>query len=48
MAWNKKILKSNLIFKFIRYNEFGDGGAAKLVEGVSKLLNLTNLNLDFR
>jgi hypothetical protein len=34
--------------KFIRYESIGAGGAAKIGEGVSKLLNLTSLNLNFR
>jgi hypothetical protein len=39
--------KKILILKFISYNTIGAEGAAKLDEGVSKLLNLTcsNLNL---
>ncbi len=35
------------ILKFIRENNIGAEGAAKLGEGVSKLLNLTNLKLYF-
>ena len=31
-----------------RSNEIGDVGAAKIGEGLSKLLNLTTLNLDFK
>jgi hypothetical protein len=34
--------------KLFRNNSIGAEGAAKLGEGVSKLVNLTNLNLDFR
>ncbi len=30
-----------------RFNEIGDVGAAKIGEGLSKLLKLTTLNLDF-
>jgi hypothetical protein len=33
--------------KFIRYNEMCDEGAAKLGEGVSKLVNLNSLNINF-
>jgi hypothetical protein len=33
--------------KFISENNIDDEGAAKLGEGVSKLLNLTCLNLEF-
>jgi hypothetical protein len=44
----KKNLKSHCIFKFISGNIIGSDGAEKLGEGVSKLLNLTSLNLDFR
>ncbi len=36
------------IIKIISYNGIGNEGAAKLGEDVSKLLNLTSLNLDFR
>jgi hypothetical protein len=35
------------ILKFISENNIGDVGAAKLGEGVSKLLNLSSLNLNF-
>ncbi len=35
------------ILKFISLNDIGTEGAAKLGEGVSKLLNLTSLNLNF-
>ncbi len=44
---NKKKLKSYWIFKLIRNNGIGADGAGKLGEGVSKLLNLTTLNLNF-
>jgi hypothetical protein len=33
--------------KFISENGIGDEGAVKIGEGVSKLLNLTSLNLNF-
>jgi hypothetical protein len=33
--------------KFNSYNSIGAKGAAKLGEGVSKLLNLTSLDLNF-
>ncbi len=33
--------------KFISTNKIGAEGAAKLGEGVKKLLNLTNLNMNF-
>jgi hypothetical protein len=33
--------------KFIRYSRISDEGAAKLGECVSKLMNLTTLNLNF-
>ncbi len=35
------------IWKFNSQNSIGDEGAAKIGEGVSKLLNLTSLNLNF-
>ncbi len=35
------------ISKFISGNSIGYEGAAKIGEGVSKLLNLTSLNLNF-
>ena len=34
--------------KLNRYNEIGDEGAAKLGEDISKLMNLTSLNMNFR
>jgi hypothetical protein len=37
----------NIIMKFNSYNEIGDDGASKLGEGLSKLLNLKSLNLNF-
>jgi hypothetical protein len=45
MDWKKlnKCDKSN----FIRGNDIGDEEAIKLGEGVSKLVNLTSLNMDF-
>jgi hypothetical protein len=33
--------------KLIRDNEIGAEGAAKLGEGISTLVNMTNLNLNF-
>jgi hypothetical protein len=33
--------------KISRSNDIGDVGAAKIGEGLSKLLNLTTLNLNF-
>ena len=35
------------ILKLISNNQMGAEGAAKIGEGVSKLLNLTSLNLNF-
>jgi hypothetical protein len=35
------------ILKFISDNYLGAEGASKIGDGVSKLLNLTSLNLDF-
>ncbi len=35
------------ILNLFRENNIGDVGAAKLGEGVSKLLNLSSLNLNF-
>jgi hypothetical protein len=34
--------------KLIRSNQIGDEGAAKLSESLSKLTNLTTLDLNFR
>jgi hypothetical protein len=34
--------------KFISYNGISDDGSAKLGEGISKLLNLTTLNINFK
>jgi hypothetical protein len=45
-AWNKKI-KIKMYLKIYSLNEIYDNGAAKIGEGLSKLLNLTTLNLDF-
>jgi hypothetical protein len=39
--------KQYLILKFFSGNAISDEGLAKIVEGVSNLLNLTNLNLNF-
>ncbi len=47
IVWNK-IIKNYLNLIFIRDNGISAEGAEKLCEGVSKLVNLTNLNLDFR
>ncbi len=35
------------ILKFISENSIDDEGASKIGDGVSKLLNLTSLNLNF-
>ncbi len=35
------------ILKFISWNSIGAEGAAKVGEGVSKLLNLTSLDMNF-
>jgi hypothetical protein len=43
----KKKLKMLLKLETFRFNEIGEEGAAKLGEGVSKLVNLTALNLNF-
>jgi hypothetical protein len=43
-----KNLKSLWIFKLFSDNGIGDEGAGKLGEDVSKLLNLTALNMNFR
>ncbi len=43
----KQNLKWYWNLKFIRVNQIGTEGAVKLSEGVSKLLNLTSLNLNF-
>jgi hypothetical protein len=32
----------------LRYNGFGDEGAKILGEGLSKMLNLSDINLDFQ
>ncbi len=42
-----KILKSFWIVELISSNIIGTDGAAKLGEGVSKLINLISLNLKF-
>jgi hypothetical protein len=34
--------------KLISNNSIGDKGAAKLGEGISKLMNITSLNLNFK
>ena len=44
----QKNLKPYWILKLISYNEIGEDGAGNLGLGVSNLLNLTDLNLDFR
>ncbi len=46
IAW-KNNLKRHLNLKFIRWNFIGTEGAAKLSESLSKLTNLTTLNLNF-
>ena len=40
MMWKTTILT------FLRYNGIGDEGSARLGEGVSKLINLTSLDLN--
>jgi hypothetical protein len=41
-----KNLNRHLNLKHNSYNKIGDKGAAKLSEGISKLVNLCNLNLN--
>ena len=40
-------LKRHLNFKLNSHNQIGNEGAAKLSESLSKLVNLTTLNLNF-
>jgi hypothetical protein len=41
-------MKIHIDFQFNSNNSIGDEGAEELGEGISKLLNLTTLNLDLR
>ncbi len=43
----KQIENQYWIIKYISNNSIGEEGAAKIGEGVSKLLNLTSLILNF-